>query len=74
MFEEIKAIIVDTINCSADQVTMEANLYDDLNVDSLDAVELNLALEEKCGISIPDEKMAEMKLVSDIVNYVEENK
>lgn len=74
MFEEIKEIIVDTINCSPEQVTMEANLYDDLSADSLDAVELNLALEEKCGVSIPDEVMADMTTVGDIVKYVEENK
>ena len=47
MFEEVKAIIVDTLNCEADQVTLEANLFDDLGADSLDAMELNLALEEE---------------------------
>ena len=52
-FEELKDIIVDTLSCDADKVTMEASLADDLQADSLDAVELNMAIEEACGVSIP---------------------
>ncbi len=74
MFDEIKEIIVDALSCDAASVTMEANLFDDLGADSLDAVELNLALEEKLGVSIPDEEMANMKTVGDIVTYVENHK
>ena len=74
MFEEVKEIMIDTLNCDADKVTMEANIFDDLGADSLDAVELNLALEEKLGISIDEEAMANMKTVADIVNYIESNK
>lgn len=74
MFEEVKEIMIDTLNCDADKVTMEANIFDDLGADSLDAVELNLALEEKLGISIDEEAMANMKTVADIVNYLESNK
>ena len=58
MFEEVKAIIVDTLNCEEDKVTLEANIFDDLGADSLDAMELNLALEEKLGKTISDEQMA----------------
>ena len=74
MFEEVKEIMIDTLSCDADKVTMEANIFDDLGADSLDAVELNLALEEKLGISIDEEAMANMKTVADIVNYLESNK
>lgn len=74
MFEEVKAIIVDTLNCDEAAVTLEANIFEDLGADSLDAMELNLALEEKTGISISDEAMAEIKTVADIVKYLEENK
>ena len=74
MFEEVKEIIVDTLNCEADAVTAEANLFDDLGADSLDAVELNLALEEKFGVSIDDEAMAGIKTVADIIAYIEKNK
>ena len=68
--EEMKKIVVDTLNCDADKVTMEASLTEDLEADSLDAVELNMALEDACGVSIPDEELANLKTVGDIYNYI----
>ena len=73
MFEKVRDIIVDTLSCDADKVTMEAVLTEDLDADSLDAVELNMALEDKLGVSIPDEELAGMKTVGDIVAYLEAN-
>lgn len=73
MFEKVRDIIVDTLSCSIDDVTPEASLADDLGADSLDAVELNMALEDKLGVSIPDEELAGMKTVGDIVAYLEAN-
>lgn len=73
MFEKVKDIIVDTLSCEMDDVTMEARLAEDLDADSLDAVELNMALEDELGVSIPDEELAQMKTVGDIVNYLEQN-
>ena len=73
MFEKVRDIIVDTLSCDADKVTMEASLADDLGVDSLDAVELNMALEDNLGVAISDEELANMKTVGDIVNYLEAN-
>ena len=69
-FDELKQIVVDTLNCDEDKVTMEASLADDLQADSLDAVELNMALEDACGVSIPDEELANLKTVGDIYNYI----
>lgn len=69
-FEEMKRIVVDTLNCDADKVTMEASLTEDLEADSLDAVEMNMALEDACGVSIPDEELANLKTVDDIYNYI----
>ncbi len=69
-FEQLKDVIVDTINCEADAVTMEANLFDDLGADSLDAVELSMAIEDAFHIKTPDDMMAEMKTVGDIFNYL----
>ena len=74
MFEEVKEIIIDTLSCEEDKVTLEANLFDDLGADSLDAVELHLALEEKFGVAIDEEAMANIKTVADVVKYLEENK
>lgn len=73
MFEQVKAIIVETLNCDEDQVTMEARLSEDLDADSLDAVELNMALEEVLGFAVPDEVLAEVKTVGDIVRYLEDH-
>lgn len=73
-FEKVREVIVNTLSCKMEEVTLESSLSEDLGADSLDAVELNMALEEAFEISIPDEALAEMKLVSDIVTYIEENK
>ena len=70
-FEEVKEIMVDTLGCDEDKILPEASLADDLNIDSLDAVELLMAIEEKYGIKIPDEELGNMKKVSDIVTAVE---
>jgi acyl carrier protein len=70
-FDKVRDVIVDTINCDAEEVTMEATLTDDLGADSLDAVELTMAFEEAFDISISDEAMVEMKTVGDIVNYID---
>ena len=56
-FEEVKEVFVDTLNCDADKVTMNASLTDDLQADSLDAVELNMAFEDKFGVTIADEDL-----------------
>ena len=74
MFDVVKEVIIDTLSCAAEKVTMEANLFDDLGADSLDAVELSLAVEEKTGITIDEEAMTEMKTVADIVDYLEAHK
>ena len=71
MFEQVLDIIVDTLSCDRDEVTPETNLFEDLNADSLDAVELNMALEDKLHVSIPDEELANMKTVGDLTAYVE---
>lgn len=72
-FEQIKEIIVDTLNCNPDDVTMEASMEETLGMDSLDAVQLNMAIEETIGVTIPDDELTEMKTVGDIVNYVDEH-
>ena len=71
MFEKIKEIINTTLSCGEDVITLEASLIDDLGADSLDAVELCMTLEEEFDITIPEDKIAELKTVKDIVDYVE---
>ncbi len=74
MFEIVKELIIDSLSCNEAKVTMEASLADDLGADSLDAVELSLAITEKTGIVIEDEDLPNMKTVGDIVNYLEAHK
>ena len=73
MFEKVRDVIVDTLGCEAEAVTMEATLTEDLGLDSIDAVELNIALEDALGTAISDEALKEMKTVGDIVSYLEQN-
>ncbi len=72
-FDKVKEIIVDSLNCDEDKVVLEASLKDDLEADSLDAVELIMAVEDEFNIEIPDEKAQEMLCVKDIVDYIDAN-
>ncbi|MBM3900589.1 MAG: acyl carrier protein [Verrucomicrobia bacterium] len=70
--QRIKDIIVDQLNVNADQVTPEAKFIEDLGADSLDTVELVMALEEEFGVEIPDEEAEKLQTVGDVLKYVEE--
>ncbi len=69
-FDKIKEVMINTLNCDEEKITLDAVLADDLNIDSLDAVELVMALEEEFSIKIPDEELEKMKKVSDIVDCI----
>lgn len=66
----VKEIIVEELGVEADKVTSEASFVDDLGADSLDTVELVMALEEEFGIDIPDEDAEKMRTVGDAVAYI----
>lgn len=70
-FETVKKTIADTLSCDEGEITPEAKLFDDLGADSLDAVELNMALEEAFGKGIPDEDLEKLSTVKDIVDYID---
>lgn len=74
MFEQVKAIILETLNCDEALITMDARLTEDLEADSLDAVELNMAIEEALGVGVSDEELAQVTTVGDIVRYLEARK
>jgi acyl carrier protein len=73
IFLKVKDVIVDQLNVDEDEVTLEASFVDDLGADSLDIVELVMALEEQFGISIPDEEAENIKTVGDAVEYIAAN-
>ena len=75
MFEEIRDIIAENLGIDdLDELTLETSIKDDLDADSLDAVEVIMALEEKYDIEIPDEDAENFKTIGDIVEYVENNR
>lgn len=73
-FEKVKEIMIDTLGCDEEKITEDAKLGEDLNIDSLDAVELVMALEEEFGVKIPDEELGKMIKVSDILATIEKYK
>ena len=71
MFEKVKEVLMEAINVDEDMLKMEANLKDDLGIDSLAAVELSLELETEFDVRIEDEELAKLVTVADIVNLLE---
>ncbi len=73
-FEELKNVIVSTLpNCEPEKVTPDAMLIPEVCADSLDTVELSMALEEKFGAEVPDDLMATFGTVADLYKYLVEN-
>ena len=73
VFEKVKGIIVEQLGVADTAVTMEASFIDDLGADSLDIVELVMALEEEFVIEIPDADAEKVVTVGDVVDYIKEN-
>ena len=71
--EKVKEIVVNQLGVSPDQATPEAKFIEDLGADSLDQVELVMALEEEFGADIPDEDAEKLTTVGDAIKYIEEN-
>ncbi len=70
--EKVKSIIAEQLGVKQEEVTPEASFIDDLGADSLDTVELVMALEEEFGVEIPDEDAEKITTVGDAVKYIEE--
>ncbi|MBO4384083.1 MAG: acyl carrier protein [Clostridia bacterium] len=74
MFEEIRKAISVQLNVPEENITPETRFVEDLKADSLDLVELVMDLEERYGVEIPDEQLAEVKTVGQIIEIIENNK
>jgi len=70
--QRVKNIIVEQLGVKPEQVTPEAKFIEDLGADSLDTVELVMALEEEFGNEIPDEQAEKLQSVGDVIKYIEE--
>ncbi|MBM6921091.1 acyl carrier protein [Phocea massiliensis] len=73
VFEKIKEILVDQLDVEEEKVTMEASITEDLGADSLDVADIVMSIEEEFDVEVPDDQLQNIKLVGDIVKYIEEN-
>ena len=74
VFEKIRDIIAEQLDVDASEISMETNLTKDLEADSLDAVEIIMAIEEEYGLEIPDDQAEHFQEVKNLVEYVEAHK
>lgn len=74
LFDQLKELIVDKLEVSADAVTLDARFREDLGADSLDTYELVYAIESEMDIEVPDEKANEFEKVSDALEYIKSQK
>ena len=73
IFEKVKKIIVDQLGASESSITLEASFIDDLGADSLDIVELIMAIEEEFDMEIPDSDAEKVATVGDVVDYIKDH-
>ena len=74
IFDDVKAVVVEQLNVNPDEVKEESKFVEDLGADSLDVVELVMALEEKFDIEIPDTDAEKIVTVKDAMSYIESHK
>ncbi len=74
IFDEVKEVVVEQLNANPDEVKEDSKFVEDLGADSLDVVELVMALEEKFDIEIPDEDAEKIATVKDAIDYIEQHK
>lgn len=73
-FDKVKQLIMDTLNFDEGEINPESSFSDDLKADSLDVVELMMAVEENFGVKIPDDELQNMKTVKDVCDYIDAHK
>ena len=74
MFEQVQEIIAEVLGTDKENIKLESNLTDDLNADSLDALDIATQIEDKLSAKIPDEEFTKFQTVKDIVDDLENNK
>jgi acyl carrier protein len=73
VFEKVRDIMCSQFDVEEEKITPETSIVDDLGADSLDVVDLIMSLEEEFDVEIPDEEIESIKLVGDLVKYIEAN-
>lgn len=74
VFDKVVQILAEQLSVDPDKITMESLLEEDLDADSLDAIDIVMSIEDEFEVEVPDEVIANMKSVADIVNFIENNK
>ena len=73
VFERIREIICDQLDLEEDKVTMDSDIMEDFEADSLDDVDLVMSIEDEFGLEVPDDQIENFRTVGDVVRYIEEN-
>ena len=73
VFEKVAEILSEQLGIDADKISMDSLLEEDLDADSLDAIDVVMSIEDEFQIEVPDEVISSMKSVADIVNFIENN-
>ena len=73
LFERIREIICDQLDLEEDKVTMDSDIMEDFEADSLDVVDLVMSIEDEFGLEVPDDQIENFRTVGDVVRYIEEN-
>ena len=73
VFERIREIICDQLDLEEDKVTMDSDIMEDFEADSLDVVDLVMSIEDEFGLEVPDDEIENFRTVGDVVRYIEEN-
>ena len=73
VFEKVRELICEQLELDEDRITMDTDIMDDLEADSLDIVDLIMSLEDEYGIEMPDEEVENIKTIGDVVRYIEDN-
>ena len=72
-FERIRELLAEQLDIDEDKITMDSDILDDFEADSLDVVDMVMTLEDEFGVEVPDEQIENFHTVGDVVRYVEEN-
>jgi len=73
VFEKIKEILAAKLDVDAEEMSLDTKIADDLGADSLDVVELLMAIEDEFDVEIPDEEIEKLKTIGDVVDYIQNN-
>ena len=72
-FERIRELLAEQLDIDEDKITMDSDILEDFEADSLDVVDMVMTLEDEFGVEVPDEQIENYHTVGDVVRYVEEN-